>query len=561
MIRSVPVPTIRQGLLLGVAAFLALLVTMPRTLNVYDEGIVLSDALRMLSGEIIHRDFYSLYGPAQYAIVAAIIDLTANSFLVARLYDLLIRAAILAVTYWIVGRVAARWIALGVTGVAGVWLMFVGNYLFPIFPCILLALLATWQVSRFAAAPAGSSRMAAAGALAGLAALFRYDAAAYLLVANLIGAGALAGWQAPRGRWLRHWLAGAAAYVGGAAAVFAPFALAYLAVAPIGAFLHDVLLFPLAYYPATRGLPFPGPSAIAASPSDAAVYLPFLAVALVLVWGVAERGSRVREMTAPAGPVVVAFGLATALLLLKGLVRVSPIHMMLAIVPALVVLAALAGSGWRGGAMRRLGAAAVLAVVVAPTLGAAWTLVATNLRIKDLSVGGWLLAHSGLPGTAFVGRACESVATTGFARVTPNVARVATYLLASTQPDDRILVGLDRTDKVFINAPSLYYMARRLPATHWHQYDPGLQTRADIQTAMIGELQQGDVRWVVRDATFDAVAEPNDSARSSGVRLLDGFVEAHYRPVAASGPIEVWLRNDVPAPPTPASACAAAPLS
>jgi len=30
---------------------------MPRDLNIVDEGIILTDAIRVLQGEVIHRDF------------------------------------------------------------------------------------------------------------------------------------------------------------------------------------------------------------------------------------------------------------------------------------------------------------------------------------------------------------------------------------------------------------------------------------------------------------------------------------------------------------------------
>ena len=42
-----------------------LLPRMPRLLNVYEEGIIFTDAMRVLDGPVVHRDFYSPYGPLQ----------------------------------------------------------------------------------------------------------------------------------------------------------------------------------------------------------------------------------------------------------------------------------------------------------------------------------------------------------------------------------------------------------------------------------------------------------------------------------------------------------------
>lgn len=137
---------------------------------------------------------------------------------------------------------------------------------------------------------------------------------------------------------------------------------------------------------------------------------------------------------------------------------------------------------------------------------------------------------------------------------------MATYLAAHTRPDERIVVGLARHDKIFVNPVSLYFAAGRLPGTHWHEFDPGLQTRADIQTAIIGDLQAHNVRWVVRDASFDQVQEPNGSAHSSGVKLLDAYLDEHYRAVAASGPVAIWLANNEAPDTAPAGPCEAAPV-
>src|SRR4051812_21480948 len=75
----------------ALASFAILLLGMGRDLNIVDEAIILSGAMRVLAGEVIHRDFYSLYGPAQYYAVAAASELSSHQFVAARLWDLAIR--------------------------------------------------------------------------------------------------------------------------------------------------------------------------------------------------------------------------------------------------------------------------------------------------------------------------------------------------------------------------------------------------------------------------------------------------------------------------------------
>jgi hypothetical protein len=66
----------------------------------------------------------------------------------------------------------------------------------------------------------------------------------------------------------------------------------------------------------------------------------------------------------------------------------------------------------------------------------------------------------------------------------------------------RIFVGLTRHDKILSMTPRC--ISRQVDtATRWHQFDPGLQTRADIQTEIVAELQAGKVRYVVLESHWD----------------------------------------------------------
>ena len=61
----------------------------------------------------------------------------------------------------------------------------------------------------------------------------------------------------------------------------------------------------------------------------------------------------------------------------------------------------------------------------------------------------------------------------------------------------------------------------------------------DVQQEIVGELQQRHTRVVVLDRRWDDVTEPNRSAQSSGVTILDDFITARYREVARFGSISV----------------------
>src|SRR5258708_1768620 len=55
---------------LFVFAFLFVFAAINRAGSIYDEGLILTGAMRVANGEIPHRDFYANYGPAQFYVVA-----------------------------------------------------------------------------------------------------------------------------------------------------------------------------------------------------------------------------------------------------------------------------------------------------------------------------------------------------------------------------------------------------------------------------------------------------------------------------------------------------------
>lgn len=56
---------------LALASALYDVIGVTRGINVYDEGLAVVGATRVLAGEIPYRDLWTLYGPGQYACVTS----------------------------------------------------------------------------------------------------------------------------------------------------------------------------------------------------------------------------------------------------------------------------------------------------------------------------------------------------------------------------------------------------------------------------------------------------------------------------------------------------------
>jgi len=113
------------------------------------------------------------------------------------------------------------------------------------------------------------------------------------------------------------------------------------------------------------------------------------------------------------------------------------------------------------------------------------------------------------------------------------------YIQEHTAENEAIFVGLSRHDKIYVNNVLFYFASKRPPVTKWQQFDPGVQTTREIQSEMVGELQTRQPRYVVLSSEWDDVEVPSESARSSGVTVLDEYIRTNYHAVATFGPLTI----------------------
>ena len=74
------------------------------TFNIYDEGVAVTGAMRILHGEIPYRDFWTMYAPGQYYFLAGLFKFFGQSLLIERIFSVLILWGI-AVTSWKISKI------------------------------------------------------------------------------------------------------------------------------------------------------------------------------------------------------------------------------------------------------------------------------------------------------------------------------------------------------------------------------------------------------------------------------------------------------------------------
>jgi len=459
--------------------------TLWRHLEPFDEGLLLQAATRIAAGEWPYRDFGWAYGPGQPLAVALGFEAFGPSVLAWWVIRVAADATV-ALLMWALARREAppRWALAGwLAAAATVAQPASAN---PFTPALAFALGAVYAAVR--------GRPALAGALVAAAAFWRPDV-------GVLAAAAVLAATALRSRDRRGPLLAAAAALGGAALLYAPFAVAAgpgrLWDSLVAEAMRDGdwwrLPFPWLYDGPLRGWP---PRALAEDVKDLLGFqLPLIGLA-----GVAAVALRRRLTPAVAGLGVLALGALAYLLSRPDDLHAQPLLICLC---ALVPLAA-------AGAPRGLGA--VLAGVLALVLAAG---VANRLSALLLPPELEPVHLAGVPGIGVPPPDAEAL---------PRMVGLVQRLVPPGEP---IYVAPRRSDLVTLSNPLVHFLARRPNVL---RRDVQLQARPAEQAAIVAALRRAPPRVVVRwTDPVSSRPEPNRRGRPSGSRALDEHLEREYR--------------------------------
>jgi len=527
------------------------LIVIQRRLGVYDESLELYCAEHVLKGQVPYRDFWTMYGPAQFYVLAAFFKLLGISVWVGRLYDAMVRAGLACVCFALANRLASRRYAASVFVIVLVWISCIDNpvYTFPVFPALLCSLLSILFLYRYLNDSLSVRPLFLAGLLAGITATFRHDSGFYICFAEIV---ALALLQRDRKREglsrkpAPEFLRMVAIYASGILIVALPVLLLLLWKVPLHDLFYDLFYVPGKIYPKVRDLPFPRlrtlPQLLHPLRSDdrfgaeqLIVYFPILVCLTCAAYVLSKRQSKSPLFDNVAQRFLfIVLLLLDALLFVKGLVRVSDIQMMQSIVLAVVLLAVM---------MYQI--RSVKLFVSLPLLGSVLYLVACSLPVLYEGVSNArsnlrAVVHPQLPDS--FKHTCHppsGLERTQCMIVDQDRAAAIQYVEQRTTPADRIYVGAGRHDKLLWGDVSFYFVSDRSSVTKWYDLHPGVQTTLPIQHEMVDSLRQYAPKFVVLDSGADKKMEPNQSRYSSGVMALDDYIRAHYAPQASFGTLTI----------------------
>jgi hypothetical protein len=550
--------------LIYLASWSILLLGLDRNaLNVFDEGSVLFGGLRVLWGDVPYRDFWTVYGPAQYWVVAFLFKIFGPSIIVERAWDAAVRAGLATLAYMVARALTNARLAVGVWLFSLGWLWAVGFYGYPLLPAALFGLASAYLSGRYAVGLGGVGGLLGAGALVTLAGFFRSDIGIYtyavevaviLAVPGVIRSGAdfgrMASWN---GR-----MAAVAWLTSGAMLAFVPVAAYLLVHVPLQDLLHPLVIYPAKIYPGARSLPYPSLveplydflrgkwiAGTLTFCSSLALYFPWVVAGAGAVWLWRLRQSpslNPKDKTVQFAILVLV--LIVLAFSLKTLVRPQTVHAIHALVPGFVLAGLLIAMD------DRLRAKPVQVVLVVAMVALALPPLADLYRgARSSGIDRLLGAGTGSP-VENAKRVFRYFRDPGngpdpaiYFTISDDQAAAVSYIRTHTGPRDKLFVANGRHDIAYANDILFYFLAQRAAVTKYHEFNPGLTTTSQTQQAIIEALRAESVPYVVRLRYFDNISEPNSSVRSSGVILLDQFLQREYTEVARFGQYEITQRR------------------
>jgi hypothetical protein len=119
--------------------------------------------------------------------------------------------------------------------------------------------------------------------------------------------------------------------------------------------------------------------------------------------------------------------------------------------------------------------------------------------------------------------------------------QVLDYIGTNTAPTERILIGTQSHEQVRVNDIDLYFLANRLPAVRYTQYEPNIVTRREIQEQMIASLEKHRMRVAILSHRFPG--SEGQAGQLPGSKLFDEYLQAHFDLVENHGVYAIMVRK------------------
>ena len=511
----------------------------------------INNALRILDGDVPYRDFWTMYAPGHFYLVAGLFKMFGAHLWVQGVASQLLFAIDAALLFRITRRVGLSRSLAFLVGAAFVGMHW-GHSEVSTYETALLFLFLALDRAVCYALGQGARLLIVAGVLCGVGAWFKHDVAFYFAAG--IAAGLSASWVLLPGRRPVSWVppAGVLSRVGGGALA---------AVLPMVAFLawkagpdawRDLIVYPATDFRVVRGEGYPpllpnwrhvavwakdplNLELVSQVSGHLARWVQAIVPQIVFVAAIAVFALK-RRVLAPSAVAVTALSLST-MPLFWGSAHVQHNTNFSSLWIFSVLLGTLV---WAGGDIRPLVRVALASLFVIAT-GSFLIRPARHIALAALS---WpdqaTLDFPRVAGLRLPGREYRIYQP------------IVSFIRRHVPESEPIYVGLGRHDAVVISDQSFYFLSGRRVASRYNELHPGIVDREEVQREIIADLDRLNVRcavlwhfgWPTR-VMEEMLAERRRYIPEIGATVLDEYLRREFREVARYGEYVLVWRKDV----------------
>lgn len=531
--------------ILFLSTFLYLLDPIFRDVNIFDEALQIYGAMRVLNGDIPYRDFWAIYSPGQFYVLAALFKLFGPSLIVERIWDTLIRSLLALTVYLLSTRVVSRRLAALPWLVTTIWLSYCTIYSYPAFPAFLFCLISIYLVFSYISEVINFQKrdtrwLIAAGITAGIAAVFRHDFGFYIFTTEIIIISIFSFLYRVEGEQKVVFFNSSVVkpplgYMLGMALFAFPISAYFLMKVPFSELVHQLVIFPATVFPDFRSIPypslFPDIPLLTSGKWPLKTYLwgllkniPFYFHFLVFPLAVLHLWRKKRMISARDREkdwllaMLLFFGLLT---INQVLVRSDEYHLIQTLVLATIIFSALINESlkvWKFKPYLTYGLTAiVLAGILADPL--------SYFSFFKPAIPSGIYSHG--------------IERARHVAINPMQAAAVEFIQNNVEKNESIYVGNTRHDKIFINDVMFYFLSEHHSATKYHELHPGSATTLEVQKQIVADIERNRVRYIV----LKKIMIEREQAAESGANLLDDFIKKNYRIVERFGTYFILKRT------------------
>jgi len=499
-----------------------------RSTNLLDEGSTAAQAMRIVNGELIYRDFFTVVTPGSYYTVAGLFRVFGESLMVLRWAALVTGLGILLSTLT-VGRHVMVWPFAAAAGLlTTVWGWFLVT---PNFYSLEAALLSLIALACYVHGAPSWRWMIAAGIAAGATAMVKQNVGAYTAAGLFITIWASrlfdteADWRG-RMKMSGQFIAGMA--------LPAVATLVWLVASGAGSYLYESwVYYPLVKYTERFARPFPDFFPLVESdPYDLwtklVIYLPvvvypvsFIAIG-IRAWQFQRRGDRAAKHE---GHALLAIALVGILTLLQAWPRADVPHILFGLQPTFILFGYLLFCAWRGLSMIPGPHVAIAAIGMIVALAPAATLLWKGYQRTDWEYQNYIVAVRTDRAKGILAAGLEA----------QRIDIVTKYIAEHTAADDPVFV--------VPWASGFNFLADRSNPT---RTDFMLFEDPEAYPCLLSRLDAHPPKYVIYGYTWDV----DDRHFSDYAAPIDRYIRSRYAIEFSTDGYEIWRRLDEAPPAT-----------